>query len=89
MELIAIFIFWLLCGIGAAAIANSKGANGGLYFLFGILFGPLGVLGSLFASGKTCPYCRSRIYAKAIICPRCHRDLAASVLDATRQVQMD
>ena len=45
MEVIVVLlivVFWiLLCGFAAAGIANSKGANGGLYFLFGVLFGPI------------------------------------------------
>jgi len=90
MELIVIgliVVFWLLCGTAAAVIANSKGANGGLYFLFGIMFGPFGVLGSLFASGKTCPFCHSRIYAKATVCPRCYRDLAASMPPSAEELK--
>lgn len=26
-------------------------------------------------SKKTCPYCRARIERKAIVCPRCTRDI--------------
>jgi len=40
---IALFI-WLICGIGAAAIANSKGRSGCWWFVIGVLIGPLALL---------------------------------------------
>jgi membrane protease subunit (stomatin/prohibitin family) len=43
MELLVIG-FWLLCGIGAAMVAQSKGFNGCGWFIAGVLFGPLALL---------------------------------------------
>lgn len=35
---------WLICGVGAAAIANSKGRSVGWWFVIGVLIGPLALL---------------------------------------------
>ena len=35
-------IIWIVCGIGAAAIASSKGRSAGAWFLGGLLLGPYG-----------------------------------------------
>lgn len=35
---------WLICGVGAAAIANSKGRSAGWWFVIGVLIGPLALL---------------------------------------------
>jgi hypothetical protein len=35
---------WLICGVGAAAIANSKGRSGCWWFVIGVLIGPLALL---------------------------------------------
>ena len=50
MELI--IIFWIACGIGAAFIANSKGASGCLWFGIGIVLGPIGLLMAMFSGSK-------------------------------------
>lgn len=77
-----IVIIWLLFGVASAFIANSKGANGCLWFFVGILLGPFGILAALFAGGKECPFCRSRIHADATVCPKCQRELPAAVQTA-------
>lgn len=41
---IAFLMFWLICGIGAAAIASSKGRSGCGWFVIGVLIGPLALL---------------------------------------------
>nr|CAB4128714.1 hypothetical protein UFOVP114_64 [uncultured Caudovirales phage] len=63
---------WLLCGIIAAVIGARKG-EGILAFVVGCLFGPLGILVTLFSKGnrKTCSACRELIHKHAAICPRC------------------
>lgn len=72
-------IFWILCGVGAALIASSKGGSGFLWFIMGILFGPFGLLFAFFAgpSRVDCPHCKSRIREDATVCPNCQRDLSS------------
>ena len=44
MEILLPIFFWLICGIGAAAIARSKGRSGCWWFFIGILIGPIALL---------------------------------------------
>lgn len=37
-------VLWILCGIGAAAIAASKSRSGCGWLILGFMFGPLGLL---------------------------------------------
>ena len=71
-------IIWALFGVGAAIVANGKGANGCLWFGLGVLLGPFGLLFSFFAGGKQCPECRSKIHKDASRCPKCQADLSAT-----------
>jgi len=41
---VALIGLWLICGIAAGAVANSKGRNGGIWFFLGILLGPIALL---------------------------------------------
>ena len=41
---ISIFMFWLICSIGAAAVARSKGRSGCWWFFIGTLIGPIALL---------------------------------------------
>ena len=42
-----LIIFWILCGLFASSIAGNKGHNGCMWFLGGILFGPLALLAAV------------------------------------------
>lgn len=42
-----IVIVWLVCGIAAGMIGQSKGHSFGYYFLWGVLFGPIGLIVAL------------------------------------------
>ena len=77
MELV--IVAWIFCGIGAAFVAQSRGANGCLWFGLGVLLGPFG-LAFAFASGtdRRCPHCRERVHPEATRCPKCQADLASS-----------
>jgi hypothetical protein len=44
-----IVILWLVCGIASGMIAQAKDAPFGYYFLWGVLFGPIGIIASLLA----------------------------------------
>ena len=77
MELV--IAIWIFCGIGAAFVAQSRGASGCLWFGLGVLLGPFG-LAFAFASGtdRKCPHCRERVHPEATRCPKCQADLASS-----------
>jgi hypothetical protein len=72
-------VIWIFCGIGAALVAQSRGASGCLWFGLGVLLGPFG-LAFAFASGtdRKCPHCRERVHPEATRCPKCQADLASS-----------
>src|ERR1035441_3752357 len=72
-------VVWIFCGIGAAFVAQSRGASAGLLFVLGVLFGPLG-LAFAFASGtdRKCPHCHERVHPEATRCPKCQADLSSS-----------
>ncbi len=70
------FILALICGVVAYFITNGKGGNRpGLWFLWGLLLGPLAIILALFLSGPKCPKCKSRIHKDAQICPKCNSEL--------------
>lgn len=71
-----LFVIWILFGVGAAIIASNKGANGGVWFVLGLLFGPFALLFALF-QGKECPHCKSKIHQDAKVCPKCQREVGA------------
>jgi hypothetical protein len=72
-----VVLLWVVCGIAAAFIALGRGANGLLWFVLGVLLGPIGLALS-FRAGETtnCPHCRSEIPAQASRCPKCQSDLS-------------
>lgn len=67
-------IIWILFGAISAIIASSRGASGCGYFALGVILGPFGIIFALM-SGKKCPYCASTISRKAVVCPKCQKDL--------------
>lgn len=67
--------FWILCGIGAGIIAANRGARGAegcIWFILGIFFGPFGLIFAFAANtGRRCPFCRKHIDPQAVKCPYC------------------
>lgn len=45
-----VMMFWILCGLAAAFVANAKGRSGFGWLLLGLLFGPIALLASAVAS---------------------------------------
>ena len=73
-------LIWIICGIAAAFIASSRGANGCLWFGLGVLLGPFGLAIS-FAAGnnRRCPQCQKNIDDNAVKCPFCQSLLGDAV----------
>lgn len=71
-----VFAIWIVCPIICAVIGNRKG-EGGLGFICGLIFGPLGILLMLVSQGnrKKCDYCRELIHRDAVVCAHCQKDL--------------
>lgn len=78
LELLAI---WILCGVAAGMVAESRGADyGRLWFFVGVILGPLGVaLAFLAGSPKICPYCKKRIHPEANKCAFCQTNLVVAI----------
>jgi hypothetical protein len=64
-------IIWLICGIGAAVIASNRGANGCVWFAFGVLLGPIGVACAFLNKLPLCPFCKTGIPKGAVKCRHC------------------
>jgi uncharacterized membrane protein YeaQ/YmgE (transglycosylase-associated protein family) len=90
---VAIFIFFLLCGVAAGQIYEKKGRSAGTGFLGGFVLGPIGVLlasvAAPDASGleknaqldrtlRKCPSCAEFVKLEANVCRFCQRDLPAT-----------
>ena len=84
-------VIWIFCGIICSTVASNKGRSGSLWFLLGILFGPLSVILILvfppdqqsieknkYESGhmKKCPYCAELIKTAARKCRYCGSELS-------------
>lgn len=83
MELfwIGALIFWLLCGVYAAHIAEQKHA-GNQGFWLGLLLGPLGVVAAGFLDNRPlCSECGGRLKGTPQkpfrLCPHCRAELRA------------
>lgn len=71
-----LFGFWIVCGIGAAFVASSRGASGCLWMFLGFLLGPIGLAMAFAAESKyKCPRCQSNIKEGTTRCPHCQVEL--------------
>jgi len=76
--------FWLVFGITSAIVASNHGSSGFLWFIFGVLFGPIALI-LAFTCGKKCPYCASKISTEAIVCPKCQKSLQEKPQENTQE----
>ena len=76
-----ILILAVLLGLIPAAIAQSKGQNFVIWWLFGaalfIVALPCALLMGPSGGKRRCPFCAETIRTEAKVCPHCQRDLPA------------
>src|SRR5262245_54622158 len=84
---------WGLCAVLSGIVANEKNRRFWVWFLFGVLTGPIAlylVLRSYKvvppAEGKECPKCKLIVEKKARTCPRCKSELVVLTPDRTQDV---
>jgi hypothetical protein len=72
---LVLLVLWVLCGVAAAAIGQTKG-EGCLAFVVGVVLGPFGILFAVLSRGnrKRCPFCQELIHESASVCPHCQRE---------------
>ena len=66
-----VVVIWLIFGLLSAMIGSNRGGNGCLYFIGGVLLGPIGLILAFF-EGKKCPQCGKKISNDAKLCPYCN-----------------
>lgn len=80
---------WLVCGVGAAAIAASKGRNFIGWLACGLLLGPIAILivGFMAKAGpdkstlRKCPFCAETILKEAVVCKHCGREIPVDLVE--------
>lgn len=83
-------ITWLICGFICSVIAGAKGRSASMYFLTGLILGPLGIVlcavipanvaqverdAVQLGNLRKCPFCAELVKTEAIVCKHCSRDL--------------
>lgn len=91
--MIAIVIFWLICGGVAAMITSDRGGSGVAGFLVGALLGPLGIVAAFFMGdsqevergqikagvSKKCPRCAELVKSDANVCKHCGHEFTSKI----------
>ncbi len=94
MEIFAIFILASILGLLPAYIAQSKGRDFGVFWIYGVVLFPIALIhaavmrpeeGSRFAEhdravhgSRKCPFCAELIKREAIVCKHCGRDVKST-----------
>jgi hypothetical protein len=87
---IGLLFIWLLFGIVAGSIAQTKGYSGCLWTLAGFLLGPFAIIAIAFMAAKPrdelgtidardfqpCPFCQEPVRQTAIKCKHCGSSLS-------------
>jgi hypothetical protein len=80
-----LLLFWFVCGVFAASIAQTKNYNGCLWLIIGVMSGPLAMIGIGFMEKRPapvppeppapamrpCPFCAEPIRPEATKCRHC------------------
>lgn len=97
---VGFIVFFCLCGLISSIAGSNKGRSGFLWFLVGLVLGPLGIVLALVAkkdsqtieskalalgTQKKCPFCAELIKSEAIICKHCNKEQPES--NASTQVE--
>ncbi len=70
-----IFLGWIFCAFGAAAIGSHREAQTEA-FIYGMLFGPIGLIVAGFLDQRLqCPMCHGRVNGEPSLCPHCRTGL--------------
>jgi hypothetical protein len=94
--------FWMLCSIIGALIADNRGGNWATGFWLGLIFGPFGLLFSLFTGGedaraskelasgkkKRCPRCAELVQRAALVCKHCGHEFAEAEEDTAPSAEV-
>lgn len=88
------FLGWLICAFGAAFVASSKNRGGKMWFLLGLLLGPIALIIVGFSAplpstpetaelrgDRLCPFCAEEIKPQAIVCKHCGREVPPQPVD--------
>ena len=90
-------VLWIICGVVASVIASSKGGNGLLGFIVGVLLGPFGIIIAFFmgdqakkeeatvqqGAAKKCPRCAELVKRDALVCKHCGHEFGAATSEAS------
>jgi RNA polymerase subunit RPABC4/transcription elongation factor Spt4 len=98
------FFIALVCALVCSVIAGSRGRSAGLYFLMGLLLGPIGLLLALVTPANTktlektalqsggmrkCPMCAELVRAEAVKCKHCSSELAPIATQSELEIQRE
>jgi len=74
-----LFVFWFVCGFGAALIRQRQGGSAAAGAALGFMLGPVGVLIAILTKPPAvCPFCRSPVDANTVTCPRCQSNVKSA-----------